>query len=88
MEALETALDENGNQVVILPDIIFSGKQNIDWNEVEKYLERFVGELVEIAETGDIIYLGKDLPDEYSGLKYTRKMRLVSFLFQGMKRGS
>ena len=75
METLETALDENGNQVVILPDIIFSGKQNIDWNEVEKYLERFVGELVEIAETGDIIYLGKDLPDEYSGSKYTRKMK-------------
>lgn len=75
METLETALDENGNQVVILPDIIFSGKQNIDWNEVEKYLERFVGELVEIAETSDIIYLGKDFPDEYSGSKYTRKMK-------------
>ena len=56
METPETALDENGNKVVILPDIIFSGKQNIDWNEVEKYLERFVGELVEVAETGDIIY--------------------------------
>ena len=57
MEALETALDENGNQVGILQDIIFSGKQNIYWNEVEKYLERFVGKLVEIAETGEIIYL-------------------------------
>ena len=43
METLETALDENGNQVVILPDIIFSGKQNIYWNEVEKYLELFSG---------------------------------------------
>ena len=75
METLETALDENGNKVVILPDIIFSGKQNIDWNEVEKYLERFVGELVEVVETGDIIYLGKDFPDEYSGSKYTRKMK-------------
>ena len=42
METLETALDENGNQVVILPDII---------------------------------YLGKDFPDEYSGSKYTRKMK-------------
>ncbi len=75
METLETALDENGNKVVILPDIIFSGKQNIDWNEVEKYLERFVGELVEVVETGDIIYLGKDFPDEYSGSQYTRKMK-------------
>ena len=75
METLEIALDENGSKVVVLPDIIFSNKQNIDWNEVEKYLERFVGELVEIAETGDIIYLGKDFPDEYAGSKYTRKMK-------------
>ena len=43
LEALETALDENGNQVGILPDIIFSGKQNIYWNEVEKYLELLSG---------------------------------------------
>lgn len=45
METLEIALDENGNKVVVLPDILFSNKQNIDWNEVEKYLERYVGEL-------------------------------------------
>ena len=43
--------------------------------QVEKYLERFVGELMEIAETGDVIYLGKDFPDEYAGSKYTRKMK-------------
>lgn len=54
METLEIVLDENGNKVVILPDIIFSNKQNIDWNEGEKYLERFVGELVEIAETATL----------------------------------
>ena len=72
---MEIALDKNGNKMVVLPDIIFYNKQNIDWNEVEKYLERFVGELVEIAETGDIIYLGKDFPDEYAGSKYTRKTR-------------
>lgn len=54
MGTLEILLDENGNKIVVLPDIIFSNKQNIDWNEVEKYLERFVGELVQIVETGDI----------------------------------
>lgn len=36
MEILEIALDENGSKVVVLPDIIFVGKQNIDWDEVEK----------------------------------------------------
>ena len=57
MKELEIALDENGNKVVVLPDIIFSNKQNIDWDEVEKYLKRFVGEIVEIVETGDVVYL-------------------------------
>lgn len=61
MKELEIALDENGNKVVVLPDIIFSNKQNIDWNEVEKYLKRFVGEIVEIVETGDVVYLGSCL---------------------------
>ena len=27
-----------------------------------KYLERYVGKLVEIAETGDIVYLGLVMP--------------------------
>ena len=75
METLETTLDENGSQVVVLPDIIFASKQKNDWNEMETYLECFVGELVEIAEIGDIIYLGKDFPDEYAGSKYTRRMK-------------
>lgn len=30
---------------------------------------------MEIAETGDVIYLGKDFPDEYAGSKYTRKTK-------------
>ncbi|MCM1308081.1 MAG: hypothetical protein NC223_05730 [Butyrivibrio sp.] len=67
--------DKNGNKIVVLPDIIFNNKQNIDWNDVEKYLERYVGELVKIVETGDIVYLGKDFPNEYAGSKYTRKMK-------------
>lgn len=75
METLKIALDEHGNKFVILPDIIFFNKQNIDWNEVEKYLERYVGEFVEIVETGDIVYLGRDFPDEYASSKYTRKTK-------------
>lgn len=75
MKKLEIVLDSKGNKVVVLPDIIFSNKQNIDWNEVEQYLKRYVGEIVQIAETGDIVYLGNDFPDEYTGSKYTRKTK-------------
>lgn len=38
MRKLEIIQDENGNKVVLIPDIIFVNKQNIDWNKVEIYL--------------------------------------------------
>lgn len=71
----EIILDEKGNKIVLIPDIIFVNKQNINWKEVEIYLRQYVGEIVKIVETEDIIYLGKDFPDEYTGSKYTRKTK-------------
>ena len=34
--------DVNGNKIVVINDICFKGRQNIDWNEVEQYLKRFL----------------------------------------------
>ena len=48
--------DVNGKQIVIVNDIRFKGKRNIDWDEVEQYLKQFVGELIEITESKEIIY--------------------------------
>lgn len=62
--------DVNGNQIVVINDIRFKGRQNIDWDEVEQYLKQYVGEFVEIAESKEIIYIGNDLPDEYAGSNY------------------
>ena len=56
-------------------DIKFKGKRQINWNDVKNYLEQYVGEFYEIADTKDIIYIGKDLPDEYTGSKYTHKLK-------------
>ena len=67
--------DVNGKPIVFINDIRFKGKRNIDWDEVEQYLKQYVGELIEIAESKDIIYIGSDLPDEYSGSKYTAKLK-------------
>lgn len=53
--------DVNGNQIVVINDIQFKGRQNINWDEVEQYLKQYVGEFVEIAESKEIIYIGKDL---------------------------
>ena len=41
--------DLNGNNIVIINDIVFKGKKSISWKDVEKYLMRYVGELYTIA---------------------------------------
>lgn len=67
--------DVNGNQVVIVNDIRFKGKRNIDWDEVEQYLKQYVGQFIENAESKEKIYVGSDLPDEYSGSNYTARLK-------------
>ncbi|MCM1497716.1 MAG: hypothetical protein NC124_04545 [Clostridium sp.] len=67
--------DVNGNRIVMINDILFKGRQNIDWGEVEQYLKQYVGNFVQIAENKEIVYFGNDLPDEYTGSNYTAKLK-------------
>lgn len=68
-------VNEQGNQMVVLPQIIFKGKQRIDWKAVEQYVLQYVGELVTIAESEDIVYIGNDFPDEFTSSVYTRALK-------------
>ena len=67
--------DVDGNNIVVINDVIFKGKRSITWSDVEEYLRRYVGEFYSIAETGDIVYIGTDLPDEYAGSNYTKHIK-------------
>lgn len=67
--------DVNENQIVIINDIRFKGKRNIDWDEVEQYLKQYVGEFIENIENKETIHIGSDLPDEYSGSNYTARLK-------------
>ena len=67
--------DADGNNIVMINDICFKGKRNINWDDVEEYLRQYVGEFYTIADTNDIIYIGSDLPSEYKGSVYTRKLK-------------
>ena len=58
------AYDKHGKKVILINEIIFHGKRNIDWKEVKSYLRSYVGQKYTIEETSDIIYLGSDLPEE------------------------
>ena len=67
--------DLNGNNIVIINDIIFKGRQNISWNDVEKYLTKYVGQFYTIADSKEVVYIGSDLPDEYAHSEYTNILK-------------
>jgi hypothetical protein len=67
--------DAEGNNIVMINDIRFKGKRAVKWDEVKTYIEEFVGDDYTIAETSDVIYIGSDLPDEYTGSENTESLR-------------
>lgn len=67
--------DLDGSKIVVINDIVFKGRQKIEWPEVEKYLKQFVGEHYNIIEANDMVYIGSDLPDEFTGSNYTKKLK-------------
>lgn len=62
---IDVIKDLNGQELVLINNIRFQGKRSIDWEDVKEYLKEFVDNFYEIIETGEVIYIGKDLPDEY-----------------------
>ena len=77
MSELNTVLvakDVNGNKMVVIPQVIFKGKRTISWDKVEQYLLRYVGNIFEVAETEDLIYVDRTFADEYSNSIYTKKL--------------
>ena len=37
-------------------------------------MKEYVGDFYKVVSTGDVIYIGSDLPSEYSGSAYTKKL--------------
>ena len=66
--------DIKQNPIVVISDIRFIGKRNIDWKEVEKYIKEYVGEVYEILETSDKIFIGPDFPSELKGSNDTKRL--------------
>jgi hypothetical protein len=44
-------------------------------NRISNYLKRYVGDIYPIAEDNEIIYIGSELPSEYAGSVYTKKLK-------------
>ena len=64
----------NRLKYIKIPEILFSGKRNLPWNEVEKYISKYTGTSITVVETGDIIQIGSHFASEYCGSLYTRKL--------------
>ena len=75
---ISIANDKKGNKVVVINEIIFEGRKNLPWKEVEKYLKRYIGAVIEVSETAEIVHIEKDFPDEYKGSEDTKKTRGTS----------
>ncbi len=58
--------DADGKKLVLINDIRFKGKRQIDWNDVKQYLKGYVGDYYEIEENAERIYIGNELPEEYT----------------------
>lgn len=67
--------DIDGNNIVVINDITFKGKRSVNWKDVREYIKIYVGEFYTIASTGDVVYIGSDLPKEYTGSKYTNSIK-------------
>ena len=67
-------INDKGQKVVIIDEIIFSCKRKINWGGVEQFLKQYVGKGYSISETDDVIYIGSEFPDEYANSKYSHKI--------------
>lgn len=57
--------DTEGNKIVVINDIRFKGKRNIDWDEIKLYLKNYVGDFYEISESAEKVYIGNDFVNEF-----------------------
>lgn len=69
------ALDKRGHKIVLINDILFYGKKNISWDKVEKYLKKYIGDIVTVADTKEEIHIDRDFPDEFKGSEDTKKVK-------------
>ena len=69
------AEDTKGKKIAVINRICFVGKHSVNWDDVRNYLKTFVDKNYRIESTDDIIYIGNDLPNEYTGSVYTYRLK-------------
>lgn len=74
-ENIVVVLDKKGHKVVLINNIRFFGKRKLPWSEVEQYLKKYIGQVIEVSETEEQIQIGSDFPDEFIHSQDTMAVR-------------
>lgn len=56
----------DGKKLVLINDIRFKGKRQINWDEIRQYLKGYIGDSYKIQENAEHINIGNELPEEYT----------------------
>lgn len=75
--------DGSFNRVKIDDNIFENNKQKSINNTIKDYLEDHINEYANIIESGQKVYLGKDLPSEYAFSKSSQSLPLLNKLAKG-----
>lgn len=68
-------MNQNNEEIVWVDDNIFSNKGTEPVHQfIADYIASHIGECYKIIESGQRVYIGKDLPGEYTQSKYTQKI--------------
>ena len=65
----------SGRKIVIIENILFQSRREINWKRIEESLKNYIGKYFEIEETLERIYIGSDFPDEFSHSKDTKESK-------------
>ena len=66
-DVLNFITDADGNNIVIVNDIVFKGRRGIDWERVQTYVKQYIGKNYKVLESSDVVYIGTDFPEEIKG---------------------
>ena len=55
----------DGKKIVLINDVRFKSRRNINWIEIKEYLKEYIGEYYEILETSEKVYRCQDRSDPW-----------------------
>ena len=77
----------NGKQVVWIEDNILENNPGIPEHQyIANYIAEHIGEMYTIIESGQKVYIGKELPSEYTQSKYTKNILRNKYLLKAKNR--